>query len=63
LAALLADERPEVRVKAAAFLLGFAHDRARAVLEAEAGGAGLLAFEAAQALARWEEGTWELDRK
>jgi hypothetical protein len=36
-------------------------DRAKAVLQAEANGKGRLAFEAAQALERWKDGTWELD--
>jgi hypothetical protein len=61
LTSLFSHERAEVRVTAAAFLLRYCHDRARAVLEAEAKGTALLAFEAAQALERWEEGTWQLD--
>jgi hypothetical protein len=61
LAVLLADEQADVRVAAAAFLLRHCGDRARAVLEAEARGTGLTAFEAAQALQRWDEGTWALD--
>jgi hypothetical protein len=61
LARLLEDKRAEVRVTAAAFLLRYCEDRARAVLEAEAQGGGILAFEAEQALDRWKEGTWELD--
>jgi hypothetical protein len=60
-ASLLSHERADVRVTAAAFLLRYCHERARAVLEKEAAGDGLLAFEAAQALERWREGTWELD--
>jgi hypothetical protein len=34
---------------------------ARAVLEAIARGEGLAAFEASEALERWDEGTWALD--
>jgi hypothetical protein len=61
LTALLAHTNGHVRVQAAACLLRYCHDRARAVLEAEAKGRGLLAFTASQALARWEDGTWDLD--
>jgi hypothetical protein len=61
LTALFMHERADVRITAAAFLLRYCHDRARAVLEVEAKGNDLLAFEAAQALERWQEGTWELD--
>ncbi len=63
LAGLLDDARPEVRVMAAAYLLRHSGDRARAVLEAEAKGKGVVAFGAAQALQRWKEGTWALDSK
>lgn len=61
LAVLLEDGRPEVRVMAAAHLLRHCGERARAVLQAEARGSGLVAFGAAQALQRWKEGTWALD--
>ena len=61
LARLLEDSRAEVRVMAAAFLLRYCETRARAVLEAEARGRGMVAFGAQQALERWKEGTWELD--
>jgi hypothetical protein len=61
LAGLLADERPDVRVTAAGYLLRYKHDLARAVLEREARGRGAVAFGAAQALQRWREGTWALD--
>ena len=61
LADLLDDNRPDVRVMAAACLLRHSGDRARAVLEAEAKGNGLAAFGAAHALQRWKEGTWALD--
>lgn len=61
LAALLDDDRPEVRVMAAAYLLRHCGDRAKKVLEKEAAGGGRIAFGAAQALQRWKEGTWSLD--
>jgi hypothetical protein len=61
LATLLSDSRPDVRVMAAAYLLRHSGNRARAVLEAEAKGTGIVAFGAAQALQRWNEGTWALD--
>jgi hypothetical protein len=63
LASLLTDSRPEVRVMAAAYLLRHCENEARAVLEIEAKGVGLAAFGAAQALQRWNEGTWALDRE
>jgi Domain of unknown function (DUF2019) len=63
LAALLSDERAEVRVMAAAFLLRHCGQKAIAVLESEAKGTGPTAFGAAQALARWKDGTWALDPK
>lgn len=58
---LLADSRVDVRVMAAAFLLRYKTDEARAVLETEAKGTGIVAFQAEQALQRWNEGTWALD--
>jgi hypothetical protein len=61
LATLFADARPEVRVMAASYLLRHRGQVARRVLEAEAAGRRLTAFAAAQALKRWEEGTWNLD--
>ena len=61
LTSLFTHERADVRIMAAAFLLRYCEDRARAVLEAEAKGPGLVAFGAGQALQRWTEGTWELD--
>jgi hypothetical protein len=61
LAGLLDDARAEVRVMAAAYLLRHCGDRAKAVLENEARASGIVAFGAAQALQRWEEGTWALD--
>ncbi len=61
LAVLLTNERADVRVMAAAYLLRHCGDRARAVLESEAKGKGIVAFGAAQALQRWSEGAWNLD--
>lgn len=61
LAVLLTDNRSDVRVMAAAYLLRHCESRARAVLEAEAKGTSFVAFGAAQALQRWTEGTWALD--
>jgi hypothetical protein len=61
LAILLSHEDPGVRVIAATFLLRHCQERARAVLEAEARGSGMVAFSAGQALKRWDEGTWQLD--
>lgn len=61
LAALLTDERAEVRVVAAAYLLRYREAQATAVLAAEAQGSGTTAFRAEQALQRWNEGTWSLD--
>lgn len=61
LSVLLDDERPEVRAMAAAFLLRHCEDRAKEVLQQVAQGRGLTAFSAAQALKRWEDGTWALD--
>jgi hypothetical protein len=46
---------------AAAFLLRHRHEEARRVLEDLAHGEGFVAFEASEALKRWEEGTWQLD--
>lgn len=61
LSALLEDERPDVRVMAAAYLLRYCEEEARRVLEAEAKGLGLVAFGASEALRRWDEGAWALD--
>jgi hypothetical protein len=63
LATLLTDDRPVVRVTAAACLLSYCGDRAKIVLETEARGGDLVAFAASQALQRWEEGTWALDHE
>lgn|GEM_PF-3435773 len=46
---------------AAAHLLRYRTDEAKAVLEEAAKGQGLIPFGAQQALKRWEEGTWALD--
>lgn len=61
LAVLLTDEHAAVRVMAAAYLLRHCGGKARIVLEQEAKGKGLVAFGAAQALKRWDEGSWSLD--
>lgn len=61
LAKLFDHGRREVRIMAAAFLLRFCETDARRILEGEARVGGLLGFEASQALARWDEGTWSLD--
>lgn len=58
---LLSHPRSDVRATAAAFLLRYKTKEAMAVLRTEAAGKGLVAFEAAQALKRWEEGAWDLD--
>ena len=61
LCVLLTHDRPDVRVTAAAYLLRHRTADAREVLRDAAEGSGLIAFEASQALKRWEEGTWALD--
>lgn len=61
LAVLLAHERMDVRVMAAAHLLRYRTAEAKAVLEEAAQGQGLIPFGAQQTLKRWEEGTWALD--
>ena len=61
LATLLRHSRPDVRVKAAAFLLRYRTAEARAVLEAAATGDGVAAIGAIMTLKRWEDGTWNLD--
>jgi hypothetical protein len=63
LSKLLNDDHAEVRTMAATFLLRHCEVRANAVLMAEAKGTGMVAFEAAQALQRWQDGTWSLDPK
>lgn len=61
LANLFTHDRADVRVMAAVFLLRHCEVKAKAVLQREADGKGLVAFGAAQALERWKEGTWALD--
>lgn len=61
LAILLESTDRGVRVMAASFLLRHMHPQARSVLEVAAREGGLIGFEAAQTLERWEEGTWNLD--
>jgi uncharacterized protein DUF2019 len=61
LATLLTHERPDVRVMAAAYLLRHRTTEAMAVLREAEKGTGMIAFEASQAIKRWEEGTWALD--
>lgn len=51
----------DVRTTAAAFLLRHRTAEAMAILGGAAKGEGLVAFASAQALKRWEEGTWALD--
>jgi hypothetical protein len=61
LAVLFTHPRMDVRVKAAAYLLRHRTAEAKAVLTEIAKGEGMAAFGAAEALKRWEEGTWALD--
>lgn len=61
LAVLLTHANVDVRTMAATFLLRYRTAEAKAVLEEAARGQGLIAFEAGEALKRWEEGTWALD--
>lgn len=61
LAELLSHHEVDVRTAAATFLLRYRTAEAKQVLEEAAEGQGLVAFEAAQALKRWEEGDWHLD--
>ncbi len=46
---------------AATYLLRYRTAEAKAILEEAAKGQGLVAFEAGEALKRWEEGVWALD--
>jgi Domain of unknown function (DUF2019) len=61
LAVLLMHLDVDVRTTAATYLLRYRTAEARVVLEEAARGQGLIAFEAEEALKRWEEGTWALD--
>jgi hypothetical protein len=51
----------DVRVMAATFLLRHRTTESMSVLRQAAKGPGLVAFEAAQAIKRWNEGAWALD--
>jgi hypothetical protein len=61
LARLLTHSRMDVRVYAAACLLGDRPEQAEPVLEEAAKGKGLIPFEASQVLKHWKAGTWSLD--
>lgn len=61
LTVLLTHPNMDVRTMAATYLLRHRTAEAKAVLEEAARGQGLIAFEAGEALKRWEEGTWALD--
>lgn len=61
LAVLFTHPRMDVRGMAAVYLLRYRTAEAKAVLQEIASGEGLAAFEASEALKRWEEGTWALD--
>lgn len=61
LCALLTHERPDVRVTAAAYLLRYRTTDAIEVLREAAKGSGLIAFEASEAIKRWDEKSWALD--
>lgn len=61
LATLFTHPDMDVRTTAAAFLLRYRTTQAQAILQEAAKGEGLVAFESAEALKRWEEGTWALD--
>lgn len=61
LTVLFRHPNPDVRSMAATYLLRYKTAEAKAVLEDVSKGQGLIAFEAQQALLRWEEGTWALD--
>ncbi len=57
---LVASDEPEVAGMAAVYSLRYRPEVCLAVLRRLAAGEGLLAFRAAAALSRWEEGAWEL---
>lgn len=61
LSQLLADESPDVRSAAAAFLLKYKTEEALAVLREVARRPGLIGFKAGEAIKRWESGEWHLD--
>jgi hypothetical protein len=62
-ATLLKHPDVDVRTLAATYLLARRTAEARAVLEEAAKGEGLVAFEAAESLKRWDEGAWDLGPK
>jgi hypothetical protein len=61
LAELLNHHRGDVRILAAAYLLRYKTVEALRVLREESFGEGIVAFEAGEAIKRWEEGDWNLD--
>lgn len=61
LVTLLVHSSSDVRTMAACYLLRYRTREALEVLRAAAAGEGLIAFEASEAIKRWEEGTWNLD--
>lgn len=61
LADLMDDERADVSVMAAGFLLRHAEERASAVLRVHAEDPGIIGLGAQLALERWKDGTWCLD--
>ena len=61
LSRLFRHEEAQVRVAAAAWLLRSHYNEARALLEAEGKHAGIVGFQAQQALLRWDSGEWQLD--
>lgn len=61
LAELFTHERADVRVTAAAFLLRHKTTEALKLLHEEAQESTLVGLEAEQAIARWRDGTWQLD--
>jgi hypothetical protein len=58
---LLDDENLVIAKSAAVFSLEFAPERSILVLERISREPGFLGFEARQALARWQEGSWQLE--
>jgi hypothetical protein len=61
LSKLFRHPRPDVQVAAAAYLLDSKTEEAMTILTRIAKGEGLIAFEAREAMKRWEEGNWHLD--
>jgi hypothetical protein len=61
LSRLFKHERPDVRCTVAAFLLKYKTDESLKVLKQLSKLKGLVAFEAQEAIKRWEEGNWHLD--